>query len=1165
VPGERVHLKWTELRFAPVRLCPIMATPDARVDLSTARCVTPPVWCFRHAVGVGKRTMGAKFCFFTDPAALAAQSPAEAFGPELIPSTGTSKDRFRVTDTHHVTIPMVAKAYAVCRGQICVQAAGAGSLALVLRPLVPPPFDFPYVEYYIYRGIRADSLLASNGKLDLGKEGAGATLNNLIAYIREKVLKHAAPQTTTESSAHLGLDRTATTATDGGDWGDGQPLDHLFRYPGGAELPIVEAGWTLGGFDATFGFEVVVQQYGAQPTIGWARNADPWIEADKTSTGASAADLYASRLQREAIGCFVDPCAFWGMFWRDGLTIAGEGTKKANHLHAQLFGASPGIFANRGRAWLDIRNKVGLSYDFYGIFQDAIQTGPDEAGLTQVSYSSSGWPVHHVDPAPPALCFRLARKGPTAMLFLRQTGRPTPRDPFETVHYQAPPQWTSAVTFKRPKKAGHRPPWWFVAHYLTGDAGTAGTGSSGGVFDTSTLEFGPIGDRVVATFREMWPTPPTGGPQPGPTGYDRLFVSDKVLRYDAARKVDPVDAHMRDFSYDHVGETHYVFQRGFGANHTKDSVMIVQRADFRNMSTYDAQQWIPITPSEVRIPTTTGIFFRSLTGEMLPTPVATKIPPNLTVASFAELQSDSHLLFKFRIFDLTVLLLSRNVFATLLGPILSGPPPGPGEAHPTYLSIAFVLPILEPWSYSLERRSWNGQPDVGAASEPVHTADGIFFSSADFDQDAITIAAREPTVEESDASKIWDGVLPLDTLGNSASDRMASLASAFIDALPGIDAASQNAQTDLLALVGQYAAAIWNRAVALAGDPQFECWSDRILYYARLKMEVALKNHPLLLADAAAASELIDRFESLSRNYSGLIFTDAAAGDERVIVTGFDPFGAPGTATIKDSNPSGRLALYLAANRTWTKSSTTFFVSTCIFPVRWADFDRQVVEKTLQAALSASSTDPKPVALLCTVSLDDRIGKYVETYPNPVLYCKIEGFAAHARGNQPDNLGVKSAILSPSTLPVGTSKNFFFETTLNSRDLSDYDSQFMKVRYDWRFDAKNGAQTVRHPSLVPHSTNYDDTSGQTVWSPPLDPTAAAVSLTSAIYGSGGNYLSNEVYYRSANLLRAKFSSVKSGHIHVPQIRTYTKTDATTFTVTVEHVAEAVLAVIGGEL
>ncbi len=1114
--------------------------------------------------------MVAKFCFFTDPTFLATQSATQGFGPA---ATVGAKDGFRVADVHQVSTAAAspAKAHAVCRGQVCLQTAGT-TLNLILRPFSQPPFDFPYVEYFIYRGLRPDSLVTAAGELDLGKEGTGASRNGLIGYIREKVLKLAMPQASHESGAHIGLDRTHhATATDGGLWGDVQILDHLFRYPGAAELPIVEPGDILGEFLPSFGFEVVVQHYGAQPKIGWVREADRLIEADQSASGAGAAAAYVSRLQREAIGCFVDPCAFWGMFWSDGLAIPGAGTKRTSQLHARLFGASPGIFVNRDRAYLDIRNEVGLSYDFYGTYQDAIQVGPSKAALTQGSYSRAGWPIHYADPAPAGLCFRLRSNGASPpRLFLRQTGPTTPGLRFANLLDPSDASWTSPLTFKRPKKAGAQPPWWFVAHYLKGDIGTGGAVPASGVFDTSPLQFGPIGDRAISAFRQMWPAGTTpSGPLPGPSGYEREFVSDKVLRHDGTKKMDPVDP-VRTLAYDRFGETHYVFQKGMGANNGRDSVLIAQRRNFGHGKDFDGG-WTETSSVKVTTSASASMFFRFLTGRMLSSPVSVTILPTttppVTVASFLELLSDTRV--KTEIFDYTILLLSKTAFEAVLGTVLpSGPPPGPGEAHPAFLSLALpqTVPPLPGGGYLLQCKSWNGQPVAGATVGPVFSADGIFFSSTDFDRGGLaTIAAPALTVEESDASTIWDSVLAGDTRGATPSVRMASLASQFIDALLGVDSSDASAPAKLLALVGQYAPAIWNRAVVLAGDPAFEPWSDRILYYARLKMGVALKSHPLLLADPETASKLTDRFESLSRNYTGLRFAGAAAGDRRVIVTGFDPFGPAGTANVKTSNPSGRLALYLAAKPSWTRNNKTFFVSTCIFPVRWSDFDKQIVEKTLEDALLAAQAGNKPVDVVCTVSLDGNFTSYIETYPSSILFCKIDGFAGQCRGNTADNLGTKTNNLDPNTLPLGTAKHLFYETLLKSRDLSDYDSQlFMKARYDWRFSAKKGNLPFDYPTLTPHPSNYDDASKQTIWAPPQQNPVASTP-TKALRGSGGNYLSNEAYYRSSNLLRSKFTSIKSGHIHVPPLQTYTTADAATFTATITHLADAVVAVISGEL
>src|SRR5580698_4113547 len=207
--------------------------------------------------------LGANFYFFTD-STLDPQTSTQVYGPA---GTSSGKDGFRVTDLH--TSTAAVNAYAICRGRLCVQAVRNStnpnviqSLNLILQPFDKPPFDFPHVEYFIYRNIQFGSLVTSSGDLDLGQEGSSPHQNDLIAYIRGRVLKLTAASSTSVEGKYIGLDRVndPSAGADGGVYGDAKPIDHLFRYPGGAELPIVEAGWKLGVFSAgsTFGVEVVV-------------------------------------------------------------------------------------------------------------------------------------------------------------------------------------------------------------------------------------------------------------------------------------------------------------------------------------------------------------------------------------------------------------------------------------------------------------------------------------------------------------------------------------------------------------------------------------------------------------------------------------------------------------------------------------------------------------------------------------------------------------------------------------------------------------------------------------------------------------------------------------------------------------------------------------------
>ena len=692
----------------------------------------------------------ANFHFFTDPTKLADQLPEEAFGPA---GAVDGKDRFRVTDVHK-GLGVTAPAYAVCHGHIRVQAVYKGddidSLTLILRPLKQPPFEFPYVEYYIYRGLRPSSLLKSTKPLDLADKGPDLD-RDLIGFIHDKVLterpkgKKPIEKPPAKDGGNLGLDRVPGVPADNR-WADDQPLDHLFRYGRGIEVPMVGAGWTLGEFGETFGFDVVVQHYGAQPTIGWARSAEAWIEGYPPGV--------ASRMQREAIGCFVDPCAFWGMFFPAGLSLGPARakpkevvTKKEGDLHLALF--VPKIFANRDRIYLDVRNEVGLSYDFYGTRQDGLQTGLDQAPLAETTYAQSGWPIHFVDPdlekiaAPASLSFRL-RRNDTAepLVFLRQTGQASPpNDRFLDIIESGDPTWAKSITLTRPGSPGALPPWWFVVHYLRGQSGGAAQVPAG-VLDSTLPQLGPIGDRSISAYRELWPVEGAG---PSAARTLSLIATDKVLRYDAVKKDDPTAAG-RGLFYGHMAETAYVFRKGMGTEQGMDSVLIVQSHGFdhRHVTTGN---WT--LPKPLDLWSASDLLVGQLVRRLLADPVTVPLATGDTVIhSSFDMLNDTAI--KTDLFDFTILLLSRADFEAAVNAVApaGAAPPGPGMKHPIFFSLG--PPAEQPpgtLAYQLQWQGWDVEPKAGPATL-ILSADGAFFCSPDFNAKGLGGVPKPTTAAE---------------------------------------------------------------------------------------------------------------------------------------------------------------------------------------------------------------------------------------------------------------------------------------------------------------------------------------------------------------------------------------------------------------------------------
>lgn len=1104
--------------------------------------------------------MSSKFFFFTDPSLLQAQAPADAFGPA---AASGGMDRFQAGDFH--TAAVGAPVYAACRGRVCFQAVVDGSnviqsLNIILAPLTQPPFSFPYVEYFIYRGVAPTSVLtATLDKVELLREGTSPDRNDQIGYLRDKVLKLAAPSASTpEPLAYLGLDRVATTATDGGVFGDGHPLDHLFRYPAGAELPIVEAGWKLGEFLARFGFEVVVQSYGSQPKISWARAKESWIEADPIPSGTLPAVAYPSRLRRESIGCFVDPCAFWGMFWNSGLGFRAAGstsssTAKKTALCSKIF-APGGIFKNAARTYLSLKNDAGLSYDFYGTYSAAgnnlsIGSAQNIPGdILNGTYGTDGWPLHVLDgPSNGSLWLKFATAGnlhPT--LYLQQAGSDSPPNAF--VDGLVP------LNVRKPGGNGS-PPWWHVIHVVRGIDMTNPPVPASGVFDTSSLQCGPISDRVLAAASQFW-----SAPRPA-TGYKRTLVSDKVVRYDGTIKTDPADP-LLTLAYAHMGDTIYIFQRG--ATASQDSVIVFQRPDQPFVRDYGSKwtanvNYVRITSSA------TDLLFDMVLGRSLASPVFVSAGSGGTysVPSFLELLSVTPT--KRALFHYTFVCLSRPEFEFAMAranPV--GPTPSSGEKHPAYLTIAPTLPVAPADVYQVSCTGWSGSAD-NAAVTPVLTVDGIFLSSNNFDRASLAhpATAYTPNFEENFLAGRWKSYLDQDKPGATAT------VDAFLAAVLATDGGGDPDPGPALAsLVETYGRQIWNDAVALASDAAFKS-ADQILYCARAKMEVTLKSHSALRADGALSEKLVARFEALSRNYAGLDFQVSdvtplsGAPRKPVIATGFDPFESGGDLA---TNPSGSLALYLAAHPVQSfamlpLAPRDFVFRTCIFPVRWDDFDKQVVETTLERGVLAATTGIAP-RIVCTVSLNRRINTWVDTHLNaPIdfLYLQIDGFPARARDDGTDNLNESSLYLDPLTLPTLTSKAAFYQTRLDQTqsDLSVFDAALrIKIRYATGFWGTTSAGVDQN-----HLKTQGDTWLAVSW--PSSPTPMMNTYSTAIEGSGGAYLSNEMFYRSSNLIQSVYPSIRNGHLHIPLLGDFKDGAGHTVTVSVADLAKSVVTVLDG--
>jgi len=141
--------------------------------------------------------------------------------------------------------------------------------------------------------------------------------------------------------------------------------------------------------------------------------------------------------------------------------------------------------------------------------------------------------------------------------------------------------------------------------------------------------------------------------------------------------------------------------------------------------------------------------------------------------------------------------------------------------------------------------------------------------------------------------------------------------------------------------------ALWRAATRRAqqapqGSDALPSTDDRGLYWARISMALALRQwQPSFGLGTAERDSLIRSFEYASR---GITSTRFAPGVRKILVTGFDPFTLD--ADIRIGNPSGANALTLDGQR-WTINGRAYEIQAVVFPVRYTDFDENMVENSL--------------------------------------------------------------------------------------------------------------------------------------------------------------------------------------------------------------------------
>ena len=285
---------------------------------------------------------------------------------------------------------------------------------------------------------------------------------------------------------------------------------------------------------------------------------------------------------------------------------------------------------------------------------------------------------------------------------------------------------------------------------------------------------------------------------------------------------------------------------------------------------------------------------------------------------------------------------------------------------------------------------------------------------------------------------------------------------------------------------------------------------DRSLYWSRLSLTAYLRASQLAVPlSSNQRISLIERLENSSRGRDSIEFT-AGAG-KKILVTGFDPFLLD--KHIDQSNPSGIVALNLDG-QTLTYGQASAEIQTAIFPVRFEDFDAGEVEQLIEPLLKTRQVD-----MIVTVSMG-RTDFDLEHFPG-----------RRRSSGSPDNLNVYSG--GDETKPKIPLLNGaviegpeFLEFSLPYRAMQ-------QVILDAKQDANKQPGEVTYPYLINDNRTITTLDGTFEAK-----TLAELKDATAVQGSGGGYLSNEISYRSVRLAHKYQPLIPTGHIHTPRLERY---------------------------
>lgn len=1110
---------------------------------------------------------------------LPAQATDKAYGVK-------SADLFRVSSSFDISSEIPA--YAMVGGTILLQQQDVdpNKVNLILRPHNQKELKLP-IKYVIYRGLKTTDFINNTNLSDINNKVK--TSGNELLVKMQAIQNQRAPGTDIPVKALFGNELSPVSSKN---------IDDFFfkNLDATSQLFTIDCGIEFGKFAVgEIGIEIILENPEYFVTVEIAKKNKYEINVSGTS------DAVQKKWQKDLVRHFVDPAAFYGLHYdiKDGIEYRQGVNKPIANTPALVYQNIIDKFFTKNKVYLDIRNENGYSYNYYNNYVGSgtdgdkeLKIGQTAAGIIAKEYYTDGWAIHIVDVT--------AGSGNENEIFLalrvNDNERPllagwnvnlTPNtviDPplsnpianriyftDETVLLPTGslPEFTNIISFKVPNVSGSTPVQLATVvrlDYIKQSLSTTATVMfprkkfTDYIFGSTNLNIPWDTDDKIAWFTDSYRTYINAITE---IGFGGFIESGHIIDIDTSTsdndRIILYSAPLNFFSYKGIEKDISFNAKGGVLNY--DSVLniipdiIIKRTNLKISSTQNILSFSYTFKNKLK----KAFFMLGITkGEW-----------QTAINSVATALSNIHLkLFKLKSLGTVKTDLNGTKYYDY-EIIISGL-----KTDGTYQEVSTGITIytLDHFIFSSKSFAVKYQIDyteaennlnefyketLGVKLNPNDSTE-IAGSGNGIKLDKLNCSQEEVNNLEKD--RFWT------IYGNGEPNKnLFKLDPTMKDKITQFKIALDTVQDDynsVKTVIETKGADLLHYAKQRIREQGKNYTNkDGILYLARLIMQVVLKNHPKLLTKyPSKIEELSDIFEKYSRGLEGTekpIFSPQTTTHFNVLISGYDPFGSAFPGSYYDwqdhqSNPSGNLALALDGENL-SVSGKTLTIKSVILPVRFREFDNGWIESFFTSYINDNN-----VKMIITFSYG---------VDGNVYGFEIERFASRNRGlgipltnvNTPDNN--KKQATASSYLNSANKDNYeFIETTLPFNNMYILNKVGLDQKAEFNF--LTGISVIGNKKL---SNPYGDDDLKPIYYnqvkfPNLTnyPLANANKIKS-VNGSGGDYLSNEVYYRVAFLRATSANTNKmTGHIHVGYLKSDPITDRTQMLDTIKQSIEQAL-------